>query len=147
MLSLKIRKLLEMGETFRKKLAQRHFEIEPGKIGITSLDEKFVKKAASLVERNISNPDFTVKKFSVDMGISRGHLYNKMVELTGKTPIEFIRLMRLKRAAQYLEKSQLSISEIAFKVGFNEPKYFSKYFKEEYGTSPTEYIKKSLGEV
>ena len=147
MLSLKIRKLLEMGETFRKKLAQRHFEIEPGKIGITSLDEKFVKKAASLVEKNISNPDFTVKKFSVDMGISRGHLYNKMVELTGKTPIEFIRLMRLKRAAQYLEKSQLSISEIAFKVGFNEPKYFSKYFKEEYGTSPTEYIKKSFREV
>ncbi len=147
MLSLKMRKLLEMKETFRKKLAQRHFEIEPGKIGITSLDEKFVKKVASLVEKNISNPDFTVKKFSVDMGISRGHLYNKMVELTGKTPIEFIRVMRLKRAVQSLEKSQLSVSEIAFKVGFNEPKYFSKYFKEEYGTSPTEYIKKSFREV
>jgi len=81
------------------------------------------------------------------MGISRGHLYNKMVGLTGKTPIEFIRVMRLKRAVQYLEKSQLSVSEIAFKVGFNEPKYFSKYFKEEYGISPTEYIKKNLGQA
>lgn len=142
MLSIKIKKLLETREDFRKQLAQKHFEVTPGKIGIASLDEKLIKKAAQLVEKNISNPNFTVQKFSTEMGISRGHLYNKIVELTGKTPLEFIRIMRLKRATQYLEKSQLTISEIAFKVGFNEPKYFSRHFKDEYGVSPTEYVKR-----
>lgn len=146
-LTIKIKKLLDMKEAFRNKLAQKHFEIKPGEIGITSMDEKFVRRAASIVEKNISNSEFTVEKFSTEMSISRGHLYNKMVALTGKTPIEFIRIMRLKRGAQFLEKSQLSVSEIAFKVGFNEPKYFSRYFKEEYGVSPTQYIKKTSGDL
>ncbi|MFT3738525.1 MAG: helix-turn-helix domain-containing protein [Breznakibacter sp.] len=78
---------------------------------------------------------------SRELGVSRGHLYNKIVALTGKTPIEFIRIMRLKRAAQLLGKSQLTVSEIAFDVGFNDPKYFSKYFKDEFNMSPSDYAK------
>jgi len=71
--------------------------------------------------------------------MSRVNLYKKMLAITSKSPIEFIRIIRLKRSVQLLEKSQLSISEIAYEVGFNTPRYFSKYFKEEYKLTPSEY--------
>jgi AraC-like DNA-binding protein len=71
--------------------------------------------------------------------MSRVHLYKKLLSLTGKSPIEFIRTIRLQRAAQLLQKSQLSVSEIAYKVGFNNPKYFSKYFKDQFNILPSAY--------
>ncbi len=83
--------------------------------------------------------DLTVEELSRGLGMSRVHLYKKLLALTGKTPVEFIRVMRLKRATQYLRESQLTVAEIAYKLGFNNPKYFSKYFKEEFGISPSEY--------
>lgn len=142
-LEIKISKLISRRKEFQDSL-HLHYEVKPGEIGVTSLDEKFIQKALELVETNISNSEYSVEKLSKDMGVSRGHLYNKLSALTGKTPIEFIRIMRLKRAAQLLGKSQLTVSEIAFDVGFNDPKYFSKYFKEEYGISPSEYAKKAI---
>lgn len=80
-----------------------------------------------------------MEELSRELGMSRVHLYKKLSTLTGKTPIEFIRVLRLKRAAQYLRESQLNVSEIAYRLGFNNPKYFSKYFKDEFGISPSEY--------
>jgi len=71
--------------------------------------------------------------------VSRGHLYNKLMNITGKSPLEFIRLLRLKRSKQYIAKSQMNISEIAYTIGFNTPKMFSKYFKHEFGISPREF--------
>jgi AraC-like DNA-binding protein len=71
------------------------------------------------------------------------HLYKKLLSITGKTPIEFIRILRLKRAAQLLGKSQLTVSEVAYQVGFNNPKYFSRYFKEEFGLLPSVYAEKN----
>jgi signal transduction histidine kinase/ligand-binding sensor domain-containing protein/DNA-binding response OmpR family regulator len=141
-LELKIRKQIELREKLRDKLHKQHYEITPGEIGVTSLDEKFIKKATKFVEKNIPNTEFSVELFSREMGMSRGHLYNKIVALTGKTPSEFIRIMRLKRGAQFLGKSQLTIGEIAYKVGFNDPKYFSRYFREEYGIYPSEYARR-----
>jgi signal transduction histidine kinase/ligand-binding sensor domain-containing protein/DNA-binding response OmpR family regulator len=122
-----------------KKSFQKHFKIEPGEIGITSLDEKLINKALALVENNMGSPEFSVEKLSKELGMSRVHLYKKLLALTGKTPIEFIRTMRLKRAAQLLGKSQLNVSEIAYEVGFNDPRYFSKYFKTEFGVLPSQY--------
>jgi signal transduction histidine kinase/ligand-binding sensor domain-containing protein/DNA-binding response OmpR family regulator len=140
-LELKIRHLVELRLSFQKLFSQK-FEIEPGEINITSLDEKFLSKALEITEKNIENTEFSVEKMGRELGVSRGHLYNKLVALTGKTPVEFIRIMRLKRAAQLLGKSQLTVSEIAFRVGFNDPKYFSKYFKDEFGVVPSVYAKK-----
>jgi len=142
-LELRIRKLIQQRRELQKSL-HLHYEIKPGEIGVTSLDEKFLQKALSIVEKNISNTDYSVERMSKDLGVSRGHLYNKIMALTGKTPIEFIRIMRLKRAAQLLGKSQLTVAEIAFEVGFNDPKYFSKYFKDEFKMSPSEYAKKMM---
>jgi len=106
------------------------------------MDEKFVKKAVALVEANIDNSDFLVEDLCREMGMSRVYFYKKILALTDKTPSEFIRFIRLKRAADLLEKSQLYVNEVAYQVGFNDPKYFRKYFKEEFGLSPNEYKKR-----
>jgi DNA-binding response OmpR family regulator/nitrogen-specific signal transduction histidine kinase len=137
-LELRIRNLIAERETL-KKLFQKQIEINPGEISITSMDEKLIRKALDAVEKKISDPDFSVEELSRELGMSRVHLYKKLLSLTGKTPIEFIRSIRLKRAAQLFMKSQLRVSEIAFQVGFNNPKYFSKYFKQEFGQLPSEY--------
>jgi len=141
MLTLKVNNIMERQrktrDQFRKKV-----EVTPGEVEITSLDEKFVRKAVALVEANISNPEFLVEDLCREMGMSRVYFYKKILALTDKTPSEFIRFIRLKRAADLLEKSQLFVNEVAFQVGFNDPKYFRKYFKDEFGQSPNEYKKK-----
>ena len=105
------------------------------------MDEKFVKKAVALVETNIGNADFLVEDLCREMAMSRVYFYKKILSLTDKTPSEFIRFIRLKRAADLLRKSQLFVNEVAYQVGFNDPKYFRKYFKDEFGMSPNEYKK------
>lgn len=137
-LLVKIHNLVEARRQTRK-LFKEQIKIEPSKIAVSSLDEKLIKKALEYTESNISNPDFSVEELSRELGMSRVHLYKKLSSLTGKTPIEFIRVIRLKRAAQLLEESQLSVSEIAYEVGFNNPKYFRKYFKDEFGILPSLY--------
>lgn len=141
-LLMKIKKLLEIRGSMQQMFQQK-LEISPSEITITSMDEKFMQKALKVTEENMSNPDYSVARLSSDLGVSRGHLYNKILALTGRTPIEFIRIMRLKRAAQLLGKSQLSVSEIAYQVGFNDPRYFARYFKDEYKMTPSEYAKKN----
>jgi AraC-like DNA-binding protein len=98
-----------------------------------------MKHALEVVEKNISNSDLSVEELSREMYMSRVALYKKLLALTGKTPIEFIRSIRLKRAAQLLEKSKLTVSEIAYEVGFNNPKYFSRFFKSEFNMLPSAY--------
>lgn len=114
--------------------------INPKNIEVSSQDEKFIKKALEVVEQNISESSFSVEDLSKSMGMSRVSLYKKMLALTNKTPIEFIRILRLKRAADLLKNSQLTVSEVAYRVGFNNPRYFSKYFVELYGELPSVHI-------
>jgi enediyne biosynthesis protein E4 len=104
---------------FRKRI-----DVKASDVQITSLDEKLIQKAIKCVEDRISDPDFSVEDLSRELGMSRVHLYKKLQALTGKSPLEFIRNIRLQHAAQLLEKSQLTVSEVAYKVGFNNPKYF-----------------------
>ena len=137
-LELRIKNLIAERETL-KKMFQKQIEVMPSEISITSTDEKLIQKALETVEKSISNPDFSVEELSRELGMSRVHLYKKLLSITGNTPIEFIRSIRLKRAAQLLSKSQMRVSEIAYQVGFNNPKYFSKYFKAEFGKLPSEY--------
>ncbi|MCC8133684.1 MAG: helix-turn-helix domain-containing protein [Tannerellaceae bacterium] len=137
-LFIKMRNLIE-AQKRKQTLFGEQIRIEPSKIAVSSLDKKLINKALEYTEANISNPDFSVEELSRELGMSRVHLYKKLSSLTGKTPIEFIRVIRLKRAAQLLEESQLTVSEIAYEVGFNNPKYFRKYFKEEFGVLPSQY--------
>ena len=137
-LRLRIQKLLDAHlqaqRTFSEKL-----EVKPSEITITSLDEQFLAKAIRLTEESMADADFSVEKLSSLLGMHRTHLYKKLLSITGKTPLEFIRTIRLKRAAQYLLQSQLYVSEIAYQVGFNSPKLFSRQFKDTFGMTPREY--------
>ncbi|HEY0769895.1 MAG TPA: ATP-binding protein, partial [Sphingobacteriaceae bacterium] len=137
-LQSRIRNLIHQRQLFQQHF-QKHLTVKASEVQITSLDEKLIKSAVETVERNINNPDFSVEELSRLMGMSRVLLYKKLLSLTGKSPIEFIRSIRLQRAAQLLEKSQCNVSEIAYQVGFNNPKYFAKYFKEEYNILPSAY--------
>ena len=139
-LVLRIRKLIELRRYHR--VTQGMIDPAPSEIVITSLDEKLIEKAIKYVEDNMSRTELSVEELSRELGMSRVHLYKKLLQITGKTPIEFIRVIRLKRAAQLLRESQLHVSEVAFEVGFNNPKYFSRYFKDEFGVLPSVYQEK-----
>ena len=141
-LALRIKKLLQLQHK-RQESFTPMMEINPSEITITSLDEKLINKAIKYVEDNISRYELSVEELSSELGMSRVHFYKKMVSITGKTPIEFIRIIRLKRAAQYLRESQQNVSEIVYQTGFSNLKYFRKYFKEEFGMLPSEYQEKN----
>ncbi|WP_158858871.1 hybrid sensor histidine kinase/response regulator transcription factor [Lunatibacter salilacus] len=125
---------------------QKHYKkiisVNTSEVEIMSMDDKLIQDAMKVVEKNMDNPEFSVEQLSKELFMSRVHLYKKLSALTGKSPIEFIRLVRLQRAAQLLEKSQLSISEVAYQVGYNNAKYFTKHFKAEFGVLPSQYLLK-----
>ncbi len=143
-LASRIKNLIEQREKLHRNF-KLHATMEPKEVAITSLDEKMIMKAIDLIEKNISNPDFSVSELSSDLGMSRVNLYKKLKSLTGHTPIEFIRAYRIKRAAQLLAKSQMGVSEVAYQVGFNDPRYFTRYFKAEFNMLPSDYARRQRG--
>lgn len=106
---------------------------------ITLRDRKLLAEIHAYVEANYSRSSLSVVEISQAMGISRVHLYKRMLALLGVTPVEYIRYARLEHAAKMLKESRRNVSEIAYMVGFNNPKYFSKYFKDRYNALPTVY--------
>jgi DNA-binding response OmpR family regulator len=137
-LASRIRNLLAQQKLLQKRF-QKQIEVNPAEVTITSVDEKFLQQALEVVEKQIDNPEFSVEEFSQAMFMNRVTLYRKILSITGKSPIEFIRSIRLKRAAQLLEKSGKTVAEVAYEVGFNNPKHFAKFFKEEFRVTPSQY--------
>lgn len=137
-LRLKIQKLIELSRK-RQQSSRNQIDPEPSQIDITPLDEQLIQKAIAYVEQNIASPNLSVEDLSRHLGMSRVHLYKKLIAITGRPPIEFIRIIRLKRAAQMLKDPAQNVADVAYAVGFNNPKYFSKYFKEEFGVLPSKY--------
>jgi len=144
-LQSRIKNLIQQRERLQKDL-RKQIEVRASDLNITSLDEKLIQNAIRIVEQNMSHADFSVEDLSRELAMSRVHLYKKLQALTGKSPIEFIRTIRLQHAAQLLAKSQLTVSEVAYKVGFNNPKYFARYFREEYHVLPSAYAMGKRGE-
>ena len=134
----KIKNILSQQEHMRKTY-QKQVEAKPTEMHVDSPDEVFIKKVLVLIDNNISNPNFSVEELSCDMCMSRYTLYKKILQMTGKTPNELVRQMRLKRAAQLLETGHLTISQICHKVGFKSQKYFVRTFKAEFNTIPSRY--------
>jgi signal transduction histidine kinase/ligand-binding sensor domain-containing protein/DNA-binding response OmpR family regulator len=135
----KIQNLLRMQQTL-KNTYQKQIEVKAEEVQVISEDEKFLKNAFEFIELNITKVNFSVEELSRNLNLSRVSLYKKLLTLTGKTPVDCIRTVRLNRAVQLLQKSQLSIANVAYEVGYNNPAYFSKVFKEEYGVLPSEYV-------
>jgi DNA-binding response OmpR family regulator len=139
-LLLRIQKLIEQQEDKKEKF-RKNIEVTPSSMVITSLDEKLVQKLLQCIEKNMSNSEYSIDDLSADVGFSRANMYRKIQFITGKTPADFLRSIRLKRAAQLLRDTQLNVSEISDMVGYNTLKYFNKNFKEEFGVTPTQYRK------
>ncbi|SFE01123.1 Signal transduction histidine kinase [Chitinophaga sp. CF118] len=109
-------------------------------VHVPTPDEKFMQKVQDIVVKNLSNASFSVEELSRELCMNRVSVYRRIFALTGKTPIEFIRAMRLQRAAELLTKTGMNITEVAYEVGFNNPKYFARYFKMAYNVLPSSYM-------
>ncbi len=140
LLKTRIQNLIEQRNNLRKKI--RNLDLEPSNIAPTSLDEQLLRKAIGFIEENISNNEYSVNHLSKSLGLSHDNCYRKIKNLTGLSVVQFINSIRLRRAAQMLEKTDFSISEILYDVGFASPSYFTKCFKQQFGVSPKEYRNK-----
>ena len=135
-LQVKIESIL----SFRRELISRFSgeQIIPyNEITFSGKDEQFLQKAVAVVHENMDNIDFDVDTFWKSMNVSRSLLHTKLKNITGMTTTEFIRSIRLKQAYTYLKKSSMTVSEVAFKCGFNDPNYFSRCFKKTYDIFPS----------
>ena len=133
-LKIKIEKLLEKRNEDSLKFRQTE------STGFISNDEKFLSKAISIISQNLNNDTYSFDMFFNDMNVSKSTLYRKIKVLTGMSPSDFIRNIRLKKACEIIKEKKATVAEIAYEVGFNDPKYFSVCFKKEFDVTPTEYI-------
>ena len=139
---IKIIHLLQERQKLRERLLEKLRDnklllSEPEKV--ESIDDAFLRKFAEQIEAVYADPEYNVEKLSETLGLSRGHLHRKIKELTGTSPVEFLRTYRLNKATQLLRQNAYTVSEVAYRTGFSSPAYFSKCFKAVYGVTPTEY--------
>lgn len=120
-------------QTFKEKA-----EVNPSEVTITTLDQQLLADCIAFVEKNIDKASLSPEDLALGVNLSRTTLYKKLRSITGDTPVEFIRVLRLKRAKQLLEQDHLYVAEVAGRVGFNNPKTFARYFHEEFGIYPSE---------
>ncbi len=139
-LQARIKNLIEQRKKLREYFAQQ-ITLEPDKVSVESADDRFLHKALEVIEKNMNDCQFDVNRFYPEMGMSRMQLFRKLKALINQTPSEFIRNMRLQRAAQLIEQKFGNVAEVTFEVGFNNLSYFSKCFRDKYGMLPSEYQK------
>lgn len=137
-LEVRMHNLIETRKKLQEKYA-RQMTMQPGEVKITSMDERFLKKIMDVVENHIADTSFGVELFAREVAMSQVQLYRKLTALTAHSPNDFIRHIRLQRAAELLKKKAGNVTEVAYQVGFNNLSYFSKCFRETFGVSPKEY--------
>jgi len=138
-LQLNIQNLLNARETIKQKFAQV-ITLEPKNLVINTTEQNFLNKVIQLIEDRIADPDFDVPTLSSEIGMSQPVLYKKIRALTDLSVNDFIKSLRIKRAAQLLKQGPGNIAEIAYSVGFNDRKYFSSEFKKHFGKTPSEFM-------
>ncbi len=141
-LKVRIKQLLSNREKFREKV-KMDIIVNPKEVSATSIDEKFLTNAMKVIEEYMDDADFSIEDFAREMGMSKTFLNNKLQALTGQSTNEFVRTVRLNRAAKLLLTDAYNISEIGYMVGFSSPKYFSTSFKKYFNMTPKEYIEKN----
>jgi DNA-binding response OmpR family regulator len=147
LLQVRIRNLLGNRERLQKHLNQHlthkpNVELAPAELDITHLDKQFLDKCIALIEKNMDDPEYSVEQMSHELFVSRMQFYRKIKALTGDAPSGFIRTIRLKRAAQLLEKGY-SVAEATYQVGFQDLRYFREHFKKQFGVNPSEFAQQS----
>lgn len=121
--------------------------LSPSQPQITSYDEQFMQQVMEVMEKEMDNSELTIEKFAQNLGLGRTVFYQKLKSIIGLSPVDFIREIRIKRAAQLIDSGAYNFSEVAYMTGFNDPKYFSKCFKKQVGMTPSEYKEKKGGEA
>jgi signal transduction histidine kinase/ligand-binding sensor domain-containing protein/DNA-binding response OmpR family regulator len=122
-----------------KELIESTVELKPDEVRVTPKDKIFIENVIRLIEENIADPEFNVEKLVGMLFISRTLFYKKIKSITGNQPIELLRMLRLKKAAQLIETGEFNITEVAYMVGYNDIRYFSTSFKKQFGISPSQY--------
>jgi AraC-like DNA-binding protein len=120
---------------------QRQILLEPTEVVIADADKQFLENAMNAVEKHLSNPEFSVQVLAREVGMSLSVFYRRIKSITGQTVVEFIRDVRMKRAAQLLASTPMRVSEVAFQVGIEDPRYFRKTFQKIYNVTPSDYAK------
>ena len=139
MLLARINSLIRQRENLRQSF-RKDVSLEPSSVTVTPVDEKFIRNCIENIEEHISEPDYGVDDLCLNIGYSRPQLYRKIKSITGMTAIQFVRGIRLKRAAQLLSADPgKSVSQVMYAVGFNNISYFSKIFFAEFGALPKDY--------
>ena len=145
-LILRVKNLIKQRESMRNHFLRTAI-LEPEKTAVTSVDERLLKKAADYINENIQNPELNVEHLSKELGLSRVHFYRKIKALTNLTAVDFVRSIRLKKAAMLLQQGKLSVKEIMVMAGFDNADYFRKCFKVQFGKTPTEYANENMGKA
>lgn len=139
LLNLRIKKFLDWKEKCHNEFKTLN-DIKTKDVTISSIDEQFVTAVHSIIDKNICDSTYSIDNFCSELNMSRTKLYRKFIAVTGMAPMEYMRVYRLKFARKKLEPG-CSISEVAYNAGFTHPKYFTKYFKEQFGVTPSQYLK------
>jgi signal transduction histidine kinase/ligand-binding sensor domain-containing protein/DNA-binding response OmpR family regulator len=137
-LTVRIYNLIENRRRLRERYSQE-ITLQPTAVTVTSVDQQFLERMKKIVEGHLPDTTFGVEAFSEEAGLSRVQLFRKLKALTDLSPSEFIKTMRLKRAANLLAQGAGTVGDVAFQVGFSDPSYFTKAFQKQYGQTPSEY--------
>jgi DNA-binding response OmpR family regulator len=143
-LIVRVKNLIEQRKKLRERFS-REVTLEPKDIAITSADEKFLNRAIGIIEEKMGDFEFDAQTLQQEMILSRSQLFRKLKALTDQSITEFIRTIRLKRGAKLLEQKFGNVAQVTYEVGFNNLSYFAKCFKELFGVSPSEYVKRNSG--
>ncbi|MBQ3673023.1 MAG: response regulator [Paludibacteraceae bacterium] len=143
-LRARVRNIISQREQLEQSYRQRLMRLEPQRSDEQVPGDTFLAKLLDIMEKQMDNNTLTVDELVEEMGMGRTVFFNKLKSLTGLSPVEFIREMRIKRAAQLLEDRQYNITEVTYMVGMNDSRYFAKCFKATYGVTPSEYRKSCL---
>jgi signal transduction histidine kinase/CheY-like chemotaxis protein/ligand-binding sensor domain-containing protein len=137
-LCARIKNLVDLRSQLQMNL-DREMTLQPAEISVSIIDKEFIKDLQTVINKNLSDPDFNVEDLGKKLYMSRATIYRKINALSGKSPTEFIKSYRLKRAAQLLKSKFGSVTEVAFEVGFASRTYFTKCFKEKFHQLPSEF--------
>lgn len=140
----KVANLLDLNKHL-KDTYTKQIQVTSEPLEIESTDVKLLNKVIKYIDDRLSDPDLSVEDLSKHVGMSRGSLYYKLRELTGLTPIEYMRTVKLDKAAVLLENSDYNVAQVAYMTGFGTPSYFSRMFKAKYGVLPSEYLNTKRG--
>ncbi|HKK80664.1 MAG TPA: helix-turn-helix domain-containing protein, partial [Prolixibacteraceae bacterium] len=141
MLIAKVKNVIELRKKLRTRFSTLE-EVSSSELTNSNLDNVFFEKVNQTVEKYYTDPSFDVDHFASEMFVSRSQLYKKLKAITNLSANDFINVYRLKKSTQLLKTGNMQVSEVAFAIGFNDPKYFSRIFKKFYQCSPSEYVKK-----